>query len=285
MELPIISTPREQDPEVIVRAIKRANSDACALSSEQTELTGATAYHNRDLADIWDANGVYDLRVPEEAAPEAVFEEIRRHFDAVGATCYRCVPNDVTLDERLEALVLEAGCRRESVLVLRLEEAALSEAGRDDLQILSARDLRAGYRDFIRLLHRHEWSAESADRMARFQLNALDDPQLDMFLARRDGEVVASAGAYAAGEIGLIREVATHPAHRRRGVMRTLLSRVLEHGARSQFKSIALETDADNESAIAFYESFGFRRLIEFPVYACTPRRSERAAGGRTNPC
>jgi ribosomal protein S18 acetylase RimI-like enzyme len=57
---------------------------------------------------------------------------------------------------------------------------------------------------------------------------------------------------------GRITSLFVHPAHRRRGVARTLLSRLLDQAAHDCLRIVRLEVVAGNRAAIALYESLGF---------------------------
>jgi len=272
MKLPIIeSSSSSAGIDVIVRAIKKANASACSQSSTQTDLSGAAAYHHPSFKNIWDANIVYDLRLPEETTPENLIAEIENHFADNNVTCFNWVPNDLTLDPALASALKKQGLREKSSLCMQLINSLNPEPPRNDLQIIPARAMRTEYRELSRISHIHDWDESSADNMADFQLNALDDPKLDMFIARLDKQVVAAGGVYTVGEIALLWDIVTHPEHRRKGIMASFLHAVLDHAARCQAKTIALETEPDNAPAINLYRSFGFDKLTEFQTFTRTP--------------
>jgi ribosomal protein S18 acetylase RimI-like enzyme len=57
---------------------------------------------------------------------------------------------------------------------------------------------------------------------------------------------------------GRITSLFVHPAHRRRGIARRLMGELLARAARGGFRSVRLEVVADNQNAIALYQSLGF---------------------------
>lgn len=61
--------------------------------------------------------------------------------------------------------------------------------------------------------------------------------------------------------------VATHPAHRRRGFAARLLSHVLEGAPRAGFRYATLEVRRSNEGAIALYKKLGFEAIGVRPRY------------------
>ena len=267
MELPVLPDHPNFNTETIVRALKKANSETCAQSAERTELRCATAHIASALPDIWDANIAFDIHLPEGMTVEDVYDEITHHYSDHHALCITWVPNDLECAPPLSEFFTSGMFECEPSLVMLLTHATTPNHFRDDLQIVPARAMRREYGRLHHIAHTHQWGETSAEQMVEYQLNALDDTQLDCFIARLDKKVVASAGIYSVGEIGVIYEVVTHPEYRRLGIMKTLLGHLIRHAARCQFKSIALETTPDNEAAIRLYESFGFEKLTEFPVY------------------
>ncbi len=267
MELPVLPTNPDQNTESIIRAIKKANAETCAQSAIRTDLDSATALIATDLPDIWDANIAFDIHLPENMTPQGVYEEITNHYTNNNAKCITWVPNDLECDQKLASLFNSETFECEYSLCMILTRAQTPRSLRDDLQIIPARAMRREYANLHRIAHAHQWGESSADQMAQFQLNTLDSPQLDAFIARLNKQVVAAAGIYSLGEIGIIYEVITHPDHRKKGIMKSLLHHILRHAARCQFKTIALETTPDNIPAINLYQSFGFEKLTEFPAY------------------
>lgn len=273
MQLPIIdSSSSTTGVDALVRAIKKANASTCSQSSTQTDLAGATAFHHPTFKNIWDANIVYDLHIPETTTPEDLIAKIENHFANNNATCFKWIPNDLSLEPSLASALKKHGLREESSLCMRLTRSLNPNPPRNDLQIIPARALRNEYRELARISHSHDWDESSSDNMADFQLNALDDPKLDMFIARLYKQVAAAAGVYTVGDIALLWNVVTHPNHRRKGIMATFLHAVLNHAARCQAKTIALETAPDNTPAINLYQSFGFEKRIEFQSFTRTPK-------------
>jgi [ribosomal protein S18]-alanine N-acetyltransferase len=56
-----------------------------------------------------------------------------------------------------------------------------------------------------------------------------------------------------------VTNIAVHPAHRRRGIARHLLSGLIAEGRAREVRILVLEVRPSNHQAIALYESFGFR--------------------------
>jgi ribosomal-protein-alanine N-acetyltransferase len=80
-------------------------------------------------------------------------------------------------------------------------------------------------------------------------------------VARRAGQVVGYLFAWFILDEVHLGNLAVHPAHRRQGVARALLGRLIERSRRRGSSFITLEVRALNTAAIALYEQFGFRRV------------------------
>lgn len=276
MKLPVINPSSATNPETILRAIKKSAAALCAQSAEPVELRGATAFCNPELANLHDANIVYDLHLPHAASATEIIEEIEDHFGQHKLTCYRWIPAAANLEPELADALRTRGIKPAPTLALTLAQPKKMTQLRNDLQIIPTRTLHRQYHNLQQQAHRAEYLDGSADNLATFKLNALDDPRLDIFSARLNKQVVAAAGIYALGEIGILHEIVTHPQFRQQGIMQTLLSHLLRHAARSQFKTIALETDPRNNAALQLYQSFGFVKLTEYLTYrSATARAAE----------
>jgi ribosomal-protein-alanine N-acetyltransferase len=95
-------------------------------------------------------------------------------------------------------------------------------------------------------------------------------------LRRPDEQEHRGIVAYGAYEVALdemhIHTLAVAPSHRRRGLGRRLLARVLDLGARRGALSALLEVRQSNWPALALYRSFGFETLYLRRDYYDHPR-------------
>jgi len=57
---------------------------------------------------------------------------------------------------------------------------------------------------------------------------------------------------------GRLTSLFVHPAHRRRGIARILVQRLLDQAVSAGLDSVRLEVVADNRDAVSLYESLGF---------------------------
>lgn len=70
-----------------------------------------------------------------------------------------------------------------------------------------------------------------------------------------------------AGRIGQVVTLDVAEQHRRRGIGRALLEELVRRFEAEPVGQIRLEVDVANETAIAFYESFGFQKKRRLPDY------------------
>lgn len=98
-------------------------------------------------------------------------------------------------------------------------------------------------------------------------------------VAKSDGVIVASAGleepqmTIGGGMTSVLNAVTVHPDHRRKGLARQLVSRVLEEARRRGVSQITLVTLQElMEPAWTLYQQFGFKRSNE-EVVRTSPRK------------
>jgi ribosomal protein S18 acetylase RimI-like enzyme len=98
----------------------------------------------------------------------------------------------------------------------------------------------------------------------------LDDPNIVILVAERDGEVVGYTYAgvegtdYMAlrGPAGVLYDIVVDPAHRKRGVGRMLLDATLEALKARGAPRVVLSTAEQNHSAQRLFDRAGFRRTM-----------------------
>ena len=83
-----------------------------------------------------------------------------------------------------------------------------------------------------------------------------------------DGDVIAGTGALTpqADGVAIISRMSTAAAHRRKGVARAVLTRLVEHARERGCSRVVLGTNAGWEDAIAFYRAFGFSEMRRTPT-------------------
>ena len=79
--------------------------------------------------------------------------------------------------------------------------------------------------------------------------------------------LLATGGILAVGDLGLIADLYVTPSHRRQGLAKILLSRLLEIAARSLFKHVLLDVAPTNTSAQHLYNNAGFAKVATHTLY------------------
>lgn len=274
MELPVLPSQPTHGPEVIVRAIARTNAELTDNISHAEDLDCGRAFSNPERPRVWDANCIHQAFIPEGSTAADVMAEVQAHYQQLGRPCYKWFGADSAFPSDLADALQSAGWERGRMQVMRMVQASIPDSAATDLQVIPARAMVQAFHAFRRAEAAAEYGEDVADHLADCATDVLDDSRLDMLVARRDREVVGVAGVMAAGDIGIIYDVQTHREYRRQGIMTGLLAHVLDLCARSQFKTIVLETGFDNTGAIGLYERIGMERFATMDYYYKTPATS-----------
>lgn len=268
MDLPVIQPPPQNpSPQDLLRLFMQTEARWSEHLAEATQLDVGTAFANRALADVYDANHVMDAALPPGMGAAAAVEQVRRHYAAVGTRCWQWTMNLSAPAARTQPLVehlLAQGWSQHSAVVMRLAGPPgrpLREVG--GLTIIPA---RASYRH-VEAIARESAARWNAPSLVDAAMMHLDDPHFDAILALRAGQAVAYGGVLAVGDMGRIDEVFVSRTHRRQGIGRTLVGRLCEICARSQFRHVLLSAEADNRPAITLYEEMGFETVGTLPCF------------------
>lgn len=271
MELNVAGQPaRKTAADGLIRAVKRADAVLARCGGEEeTYLEGATAYTHATRPAAAAVNLALDLRVPPGAAAEQVVAKLTAHFDSAAVPCHSMDASDTVWPAALAAAVEQRGYRPVQRQVLELRQARIPHAN-DAVQIISARALPAE----CATLHRRRAAdngadEDSAEQIADACLDQLDDPRLDVLLARVNRKPAGLAGVLTLGNIGVVVDV--FATGNDDGVLNTLAARLLDHCQRSQFEQVIvclLERDA----RLAFFESLGFEPVAQFTRFVRGPQ-------------
>jgi GNAT superfamily N-acetyltransferase len=262
MSLPILPTHPTASAEDLVRFYYRTELQWIRQMAEESPLEAGSAFTNPNLANVGEANLMFDASIAEGATAADAVAEVDQHFRAQKLTCLKwvlnpAVPRERTkpLEEHLEGL----GYTRRSRDILYLGGPPLSpvrEVG--GLNIIPA---RASFR------HARELIAESvANDVQRVEAGMLhlEDPQTDALIALKDGAAVALVSVLTVGEIGCIEGLFVAERFRSQGIGRTMLSRGMEICARSLFKHVFSALDGGDPRASSLYSQLGFHKVGEF---------------------
>jgi ribosomal-protein-alanine N-acetyltransferase len=95
------------------------------------------------------------------------------------------------------------------------------------------------------------WSEQS------FQ-DSLNNRDTLYLVAEEEGEIYGYIGMYISFEIGTISNVVVSPHHRRKGIAKELLTKLMDLSKERGVESVTLEVRESNAPAIGLYETAGF---------------------------
>lgn len=72
------------------------------------------------------------------------------------------------------------------------------------------------------------------------------------------GEIAAYGGVVCAADEAQILNIATHPKHRRQGLAKAILEKIIVHAQNNGANFITLEVRESNAPAVSLYRGFGF---------------------------
>lgn len=260
MELPILTPNYQPTSEAIVRAVQRARAVLARTVAQETALQGANAFTNPKCPDVPAANYAADLRLPDDMDAVSVLDEIMTHFQELGLRPNALEAAATIWPKSLADDIEHRGYQPTSKRIFLLKQHSPSESkGKTSLQIIPA---RAAYGQ----LHRYcqsqvtavsEATEQRAADEAQTIIDHLDEPRLDLYVARMAGDVCGLAGVISLGDMGVIYApefglpIAEHP------IAPSMIDHLLNVCARAGMKQVILER-TDECDSIPFYESMGF---------------------------
>jgi len=90
-------------------------------------------------------------------------------------------------------------------------------------------------------------------------------------VAEQDSQAIGYVGCQVVLDEGYITNVAVAPEHRRQGIGRALIVRLLVEAERQGLAFVTLEVRASNEAAIALYQQLGFVTVGQRPRFYSQP--------------
>ena len=267
MELPIASESYQPSPQVFIRAVKRVTTILARTVAQETTLDTATIYTHPNRQDVRSANFAADLHLSEGIEAEVAVAEVLDHFQRAGTCCHMFFSADERWEHSLSQCLENRGYRAATkhVYLLKCHTRIQTPAG---LQIIPARAAYDDLRIFYGHMARDELRADErlATHLAETMIDHLDEPRLELFLGRLEGQTVSVAGITTLGQIGVISPAYTHPKHRGNRISSAMLSHTLDYCARAQMEQIILERKEGCYST-PFYEKMGFKQVASYVKY------------------
>lgn len=165
-----------------------------------------------------------------------------------------------------------AGYELTTILCLTAEAPVPVERLNPALEIRPLRDEDSGRLKRFLLDAQPDWGAAFLDYMTANILLRHRELEGNWWLGWLDGRVAGSMGLFFDGPLGRFQSVDTHPAFRRRGVARTMVAHLTQHGfARPQTERLVIAADQDY-FAVRLYEQCGYRTLHpQYELFKPTP--------------
>jgi hypothetical protein len=274
MPLPILQAHHDPTPADLVRLLHRTSATWVTHLAEAESLDVGTAYANRELAALPDANHVRDAALHPGLSPADAVAQVQAHFSRHGTRCTYWVMNPSAPPEQTQPLadsLLAGGHRRQGDDILYLRKAAPHDTPvPGGLKVIPA---RASYRH-VEQLFREAHAGPNVEAHLQAALSHLDDPHYDALLALAGDRAVSSLGVHLVGELAQLQQLYVAPAHRRQRVATLMVNRGLEICARSLSKHIFALIDPADEAARALAASFGFDRIGVFERFVAPPPRA-----------
>ena len=109
----------------------------------------------------------------------------------------------------------------------------------------------------------HPWSLKT------FEGEIKNKNSLNLVLSRENGELISYVFCWLYGQELEIQNIATHPAHRRKGYAKILLENTLKTACQKGAIKAFLEVRVSNLNAIELYRQFGFEvRFLRKKYYS-----------------
>jgi ribosomal protein S18 acetylase RimI-like enzyme len=267
MPLPILNSRNDPSHSDLVRLFHKTENLWSEHFATAEALDVGTAFTNSEFFEVYDANNIKDVALPDDLSAEDAFAQVESHYALKSVKCYYWTFNPSAPPQRtqpLMELLVSRGHRALSSDIMALQQATvLSLAEIPGVKIIPA---RASFRHTRQLLQESAARHKTPQLIEAMMLH-LDDPHWDALLALKDGQPVGYMGVLAVGEIGRIDDVYVAKSHRGQGIGSLMLSRVLEISARSLFKHVLLSVNPTNAIAITLYQRFGFKKIGQITGY------------------
>lgn len=265
MELNVIKK-SAATPDVLVRAVKRAQAILARMIATETYLDGATAFTSPDRSLLEPANHATDLRLPPGVSAAKVLDTIDAYFAAAAVRCASLDASELEWPTPLKAAIESRGWRAVTRHVYLLADYAPPVADAS-VQVIPGRaaygELRQAQAD--RAAKEHN-DATRVKQQVEAAMDQLDDSRIDIFLARQSRKPVGVASLLTLGNIGVVLDLFDSSANDSSGVFNTLAARLFDHCLRAQFEQVILSLD-EGDVRLLRLAALGFKAVASYACY------------------
>jgi GNAT superfamily N-acetyltransferase len=248
------------DLSPVVSAVRRSDQVYYELVSSRHTIDCAYAYTCGDYPDLAECNFVGEVVLADTPDPVAL---VNAHFAERGLRCHRWEPAAIQSPAPVEALVSPLGFERRETAALGLSrEPAPAQC---PVRILGGRAMRRAYTAVVG--QRSAAGGRLSDQLARHQLERLNEPQYDAFVALSGDDPVGMVSLLQVGEIGRICDLYVVPDRRGRGVAAALLAHVISTARRWSLRTLCARVALENDAALRVFSRAGLEehgRIVSF---------------------
>jgi hypothetical protein len=259
MPLPVLTHSAAVTANDLVRLFHQSELDWSRHLGEETTLDGGTLISNPALPTIGAANSFHDARLIPGVSPAQLCDEVSLRS---AGTCRRWTINPSVPALQISPLVdylLQAGWSRSVEDILILRHQLRPTAPMSEMPVIPARASFPLYRKLIEQTAAHAPAADA-------EMLHLDDSHFEAILAIKDKEPMASIGVLISGEIGTLRHWFVPAPHRRRGMGRFMLTRLLDFCGRAGLRHVMTAVPPDSPASMLLM-SAGFEKIGEWITY------------------
>jgi ribosomal protein S18 acetylase RimI-like enzyme len=267
MSLRILNQKGARTEADLLRLFQQTEARLAEHLAEATPLEVGTAYSNRELADVYFANHVRDIALPDGMIPAQAYESVQQHFAGCGTRCASWAMNvaapQLQTRPMAEYLMRQGYAAQVEDVMLLGQTPPIHVPQIEGLKVIPA---RASFKHVRELFAGSDLGRRTPNAVEAAVMH-LDDPHWDALLALRDGKAAGYVGVLAMGEVGRIEQLHVAEDQRRKGLGLLMMTRALEICARSLFKQVMLSVRPGNSDAKALYSKLGFGLIGQMTGY------------------
>ena len=241
------------------------------LVADPVALDGAIAFDCPRFSDLPNACHAGDfVGMPDGAT---ALRELDAYYAPRGARCSRVRIAGGAYRRSMDDAFAAAGFTPRAVVAWRATSAPTTRPSPPHVRVVSARALRRAYSALL-----SERGGRDVDaRMTEYELDRLDNPQFDAWVAEFEGAPCACVALLQVGPIGGLFDLYVRPEFRRRGLGSALVAYALAAARRWALRQVLAGCGEHNAPAQALATRLGFRRDGILPAF-CRPEWVEWGA-------
>jgi GNAT superfamily N-acetyltransferase len=238
---------------IAATAVRRTNQVLFEQVSQRETIDCGYAYTSTVFPRIPLCNFMGEVLIDNAAVDP--YAAVERYYGQRGLTCSRWIPSAEQDPGPVGVLLAPHGFVRRETITMALPADARGSA-EERFKMLGARAMRNAYTRVIR--ERSAAFPDLSDDLTAVQLERLNDPQYDAFVAMVGDDPVGVGALFQAGDIGRVCDVYVVEAHRRRGIGQAIFGYLLMTARRWALRPICAAVDAANLAGRRLLAKAGF---------------------------